>query len=56
VVTFAVHLPLNDTIKTVGARAPFHEARWVAWNLVRAVLSTAAFGLLMWALLVQRVP
>jgi len=56
VITFAVHLPLNDAIKTVGAREPFHEARWVAWNLVRAVLSTAAFGLLMWALLVQRVP
>ena len=56
VITFAVHLPLNDAIKTVGARASFHESRWVAWNLGRAVLSTAAFGLLMWALLVQRVP
>ena len=50
VITFAVHLPLNDAIKTVGARAAFHEARWVVWNLVRAVLSTAAFALLMWAL------
>ena len=53
VITFAVHLPLNDAIKA-GARAPFHEARWVAWNIVRAVLSTAAFGLLMWALVTFR--
>ena len=44
VITFAVHLPLNDAIK--GGREQFHEARWVAWNLVRAVLSTAAFGCL----------
>ena len=53
VITFAVHLPLNDAIKaaTTGpeAREAFHEARWVAWNLVRAVLSTAAFGCLAWA-------
>lgn len=57
VITFAVHLPLNDAIKAASgpeARAPFHEARWVAWNLVRAVLSTAAFGLLMWALVTFR--
>ena len=55
VITFAVHLPLNDAIKS-GTRESFHEARWVAWNVVRALLSTAAFGLLMWALLVQRAP
>jgi uncharacterized membrane protein len=54
VITFAVHLPLNDAIKTVGERAAFHEARWVAWNLVRAVLSIVAFGLLMWALVTFR--
>jgi uncharacterized membrane protein len=54
VITFAVHLPLNDAIKTVGERASFHEARWVAWNLVRAVLSIVAFGLLMWALVTFR--
>ena len=54
VITFAVHLPLNDAIKTATtgseAREAFHEARWVAWNLVRAVLSTAALGCLAWAL------
>jgi uncharacterized membrane protein len=48
VITFAIHLPLNDAI-TQGREA-FHEARWVAWNIVRAVLSTAAFGCLAWAL------
>jgi uncharacterized membrane protein len=55
VITFAVHLPLNDAIKAAtgdpaGARAPFDEARWVAWNVVRAVLSTTAFGCLIWAM------
>ena len=53
VITFAVHLPLNDAIKAATgpeAREPFHEARWVVWNVVRAVLSTIAFGCLAWAL------
>jgi uncharacterized membrane protein len=50
VVTFAVHLPLNDAVKAPGAvREQFHEARWAAWNIVRAVLATAAFGCLAWA-------
>jgi uncharacterized membrane protein len=57
VITFAVHLPLNDAMKATGAvREQFHEARWVAWNVVRAVLSTAAFGCLAWALVVQPAP
>jgi uncharacterized membrane protein len=60
VITVAVHLPLNDAIKAAGApdrisdlaavRERFDEARWVAWNVVRAVLSTAALGCLAWAL------
>ena len=55
VITFAVHLPLNDAIKAAAstgpdAREPFHEARWAAWNVVRAVLSTTAFGCFAWAL------
>ena len=62
VITFAVNVPLNDALKAAGdpdridvaaARADFHEARWVAWNLVRAVLSTVAFGCLAWALVVH---
>jgi uncharacterized membrane protein len=53
VITFAVHLPLNDAIKAAtgpDARGPFQEVRWAAWNVVRAVLSTTAFGCLAWAL------
>jgi uncharacterized membrane protein len=59
VITIAVNVPLNDAIKAAGdpdaidvavVRERFGEARWMAWNVVRAVLSTAAFGSLMWAL------
>ncbi|MEU1521607.1 anthrone oxygenase family protein [Nocardia rhamnosiphila] len=60
VITFAVHLPLNDALKAAGApadladpaavREAFAESRWVAWNIVRTVTSTAAFVCLSWAL------
>jgi len=60
VITMAVNVPLNDTIKAAGdpdriadlarVRGEFHEARWVAWNLVRVVTSLGAFGCLAWAL------
>ena len=59
VITFAVNVPLNDAIKAAGdvdpaaTRAAFHEARWVAFNLVRTVLSAGAFVSLMWALVVH---
>ena len=55
-ITFAVHLPLNDAIKAAAdadattVRERFHEARWVGWNVVRALLGTTAFGCLAWAL------
>jgi uncharacterized membrane protein len=59
-ITIAVNLPRNDAIKAAGepdaiadlaaVRERFDEARWIAWNIVRAVLSTAAFGCLVWAL------
>jgi uncharacterized membrane protein len=62
-ITAAIHLPLNDTLKAAGdpdrigdlaaIRANFHEARWVAWNVVRAITSTIAFGCLAWALVVS---
>jgi uncharacterized membrane protein len=58
VVTFAVNVPLNDRLAAAGdvadmadpaaVRARF-EPSWVAWNVVRAVASTAAFGCLLWA-------
>jgi uncharacterized membrane protein len=63
VITMAVNVPLNDAIKAAGdpdritnlaaVRANFHEARWVAWNLVRTVSSTAAFACLTWALVLH---
>ena len=60
VITIAVNVPLNDAIKAAGdpaaiadlagVRAHFDEARWAAWNRVRAVASTSAFACLAWAL------
>lgn len=60
VITIVINVPLNDGIKAAGApdriadlaavRERFNEARWVRWNLVRAVLSTTAFACLAWAL------
>jgi uncharacterized membrane protein len=62
VITIAVNVPLNDAIKAAGdpdriadlagVRERFDEARWAAFNLVRVVTSTAAFGCLAWALVV----
>jgi len=67
VVTIGVHVPLNDGLKAAGdpdriadlaaVRERFDEARWVRWNLARAVASTAAFGCLAWALVLYgRIP
>jgi uncharacterized membrane protein len=60
VITIRVNLPRNDAIKAAGSpdaiadvgtvRERFDEARWMAWNVIRAVLSTVAFGCLAWAL------
>lgn len=60
VITVVVNVPLNDGIKAAGppdriadlteVRAEFNETKWVRWNLVRTVLTTAAFGCLAWAL------
>jgi uncharacterized membrane protein len=60
VITIRVNLPRNDAIKAAGrpdaivdlgtVRERFDEARWMAWNVFRAVLSTVAFGCLAWAL------
>jgi uncharacterized membrane protein len=64
VITLAVNVPLNDTIKAAGdpdhigdlagVRRHFSEARWSAWNLIRAVTSTAAFGCLVGAAMMYR--
>ncbi len=60
VITMAIHEPLNDALRAAGdpdrianpaaVRDAFHETRWVAWNIVRTIATTAAFGCLAWAL------
>jgi uncharacterized membrane protein len=60
VITIKVNVPRNNEIKAAGdidrmadphgVRERFDEGRWVRWNHVRAFASTAAFGLLAWAL------
>jgi uncharacterized membrane protein len=61
VITATVNVPLNNGIKAAGdpdritdlaaVRSRFDEARWSRWNLVRTLLCTVAFGLLVWALM-----
>jgi uncharacterized membrane protein len=63
IATIAVNLPLNDAIKAAGdpdhitdlarVRRQFHETRWAAWNLIRTITSTGAFGSLAWALVLH---
>ncbi len=63
VVTMVIHEPLNMAIRTAGdpdrianpaaVRDTFHETRWVAWNIVRTIATTAAFGCLAWALVLH---
>ena len=64
VITVAVNVPLNDAIKAAGdparigdlaaVRQRFDEGRWSAWNLVRTLTSTAAFGCLIAAAMMHR--
>ncbi|MES4901076.1 MULTISPECIES: anthrone oxygenase family protein [unclassified Streptomyces] len=63
-ITFRVSVPLNDALAGAGhpdrltgpdlaaVRERF-EQRWVRWNVVRALSSTGAFALLVWALVVS---
>ncbi|MFF8864679.1 DUF1772 domain-containing protein [Streptomyces sp. NPDC015139] len=53
-VTVAFSIPLNDALAGGGTPASLREhfeGPWVAWNVVRAVLSTVALGCLARALL-----
>ncbi len=63
VVTFAVHLPLNedlqdagdpDRIESLAAVRDDFVTPWVAWDIVRTLASTAAFGCLVWALALRK--
>lgn len=58
-ITSGVNVPLNDQLAKAGEPHHIHdlaavrsdfEGKWVAWNIVRAILHTAAFGCLAWAL------
>jgi uncharacterized membrane protein len=60
-VTSGLNVPLNDQlakagnpdhIKNLAAAREDFEHSWVAWNTVRALLHTASFGCLLWALVV----
>ena len=62
VVTFAVHIPLNEELKEAGDPARIENLAavrddfvtpWVAWDIVRTLASTAAFGSLAWALVLR---
>jgi uncharacterized membrane protein len=62
VITFAVHIPLNEDLKDAGDPARIDniaEVRddfvtpWVAWDIVRTLVTTAAFAALTWALVVR---
>lgn len=64
-ITFGVNEPLNQQLRTVdlngdtdfaAARALLEEARWTAWNTVRAWATVIAFAALMWTLVVHRDP
>ncbi|MEU5884904.1 anthrone oxygenase family protein [Spirillospora sp. NPDC047279] len=62
IITGAINVPMNNELDAAGdvskiadpaaVRAAF-EDRWIAWNVVRAVTSTAAFGCLAWALVLH---
>ena len=61
-ITFGFNVPLNNELAAAGdsdhiadlaaVRERF-EASWVRWNIARAVASTAAFGCLIWALVLH---
>ena len=62
VVTFAFHFPLNDDLKEAGDPDRIENLAavtddlltpWVAWNIVRTLATTAAFGCLAWALVLR---
>ena len=61
-VTFAIHIPLNEQLKDAGDPATIEDlgathddfaTPWAAWNIVRTLASAAAFGCLTWALVIR---
>ncbi|GAA3473259.1 anthrone oxygenase family protein [Nonomuraea roseola] len=61
-VTSGVNVPLNDQLAKAGDPAGIadlaavreaFEARWITWNIVRAVAATGSFGCFVWALILH---
>jgi uncharacterized membrane protein len=61
-ITFGFNVPLNNELAAAGdperiadlaAVRKHFEASWVRWNIARTVASTAAFGCLIWALVLH---
>ena len=46
-------MTLDGIADLSAVRGAFHETRWIAWNVVRAIASTVAFGCLAWALVLH---
>jgi uncharacterized membrane protein len=62
VITFAVHIPLNEDLRNAGDPDRIRDLAavrddfvtpWVAWDIVRTLATTAAFGSLTWALVLR---
>jgi uncharacterized membrane protein len=62
VITFAVNIPLNDDLEQAGDPARIQDIAevrddfvtpWVAWDIVRTLVTIAAFGALTWALVLR---
>jgi uncharacterized membrane protein len=63
VITFAIHLPLNEELRDAGDPARIENLAdvrddfatpWVAWDIVRTLVSIGAFASLTWALVLRR--
>lgn len=61
-VTFGIHFPLNEELQQAGDPGRIDDLAavrgdfvtpWVAWNIVRTIVTTAAFGCLAWALVLR---
>jgi uncharacterized membrane protein len=54
-ITGAINIPLNDQLAAGGSRDDF-ETAWVAWNIVRTLVTTGAFAALTAGLVTARKP
>jgi uncharacterized membrane protein len=61
-ITFVVHVPLNDDLRNAGDPAQIEDLAavrddfvtpWVAWDVVRTLASIGAFASIVWALVLR---